>query len=473
MSSPTTSPGDPSRAASESLSMRLAAFWGLGAFATTTMLNGIGIVLLYYLVNFVKVEPVVAGALLFASKLFDAFIDPPIGLLSDRTRSRFGRRRPWLLAAAPFCALAFAMLFNVPADASPGTVYVFVSAWLLVYTVAYAAFTVPYLAMPGDFTDDYHERSRLMSWRTVWMTVGNLVGSAGANGLVAFLGNDRAAYGDMGIILGGVIGAAMALTFAGTGGGRMLPVDTRTVSVAEHLRLLRRNEPLLVLMATKIVLYAGLAAFTAVLLFFFSSVLKKTPAQVGLFFGVFSLSTVFFTPVQLWIARRVDKCRAYLVCMGAYAVGILSWLAAQGGEPDWALVLRALWLGAFNAGLFLYGYSMLVDTYAWDYRQTGLRREGFLASAISFVEKFSLAVGPLVIGALLSAMGFDKNLPPTADQSPGAVQAMVLGFVWVPFVAQLVAMLLLRRYRLRREDLEPGDQAARPVASAQPVPAAR
>lgn len=449
---------------------RIAAAWGLGAFATTTMLNGVSIVLLFFLVNFVKVEPVVAGALLFASKLFDAFIDPPIGLLSDRTRGRFGRRRPWLLGASFFCGLAFAMLFNVPVFPGLTGVYLFVSFWLFVYTVAYAAFTVPYLAMPGEMTDDYHERSRLMSWRTVWMTGGNLMGSAGATGLVSWLGNDRAAYGEMGLWLGAVIALAMLLTFAGTAGARTVPADPQPVPVREHLRLLRRNVPLLVLMATKIVLYAGIAAFTAVLLFFFSSVLKKTPAQVGLFFGVFSLATILATPVQLWIARRVDKRNAYLVCMGGYAVGLLSWLAATGGEPDAALVARALWLGAFNSGLFLYGYSMLIDTYAWDYRLTGLRREGFLASAISFVEKFSLAVGPLVIGGLLSAMGFDKDLPPGADQPAGALKAMVLGFVWIPVGAQLLAMGLLYWYRLRREDLlgsvvpaGSGDAPGRPV----------
>jgi GPH family glycoside/pentoside/hexuronide:cation symporter len=311
---------------------------------------------------------------------------------------------------------------------------------------------VPYLAMPGELTDDYHERSRLMSWRTVWMTVGTLVGTAGAPGLASAFGNDRPAYGSMGIVLGAVVTLAMVATFLGTAGARNTPVDPRAVDWREHLRLLRRNQPLLVLMATKIVLYVGLAAFTAVLLFFFGSVLGKTPAQAAIFFVTFSVATIAFTPVQLAIARRVEKRDAYLVCMGAYALGILSWLAAP-GEPDLALVARAVWLGAFNAGLFLFGYSMLVDTYAWDFQLTGLRREGFLASAISFVEKFSLAVGPLIIGALLSAMGFDKDLPPTAPQSAGAQQAMVLGFVWIPLACQVVSMVLLRWYRLRREDL--------------------
>lgn len=432
---------------------RIAAFWGLGAFATTTMLNGVSIVLLFFLVNFVKLEPVMAGGLLFASKLFDACIDPVIGLLSDRTVSRFGRRRPWLLGASFFCGLSFALLFNVPVSASPGGVYLFLSGWLFVYTVSYAVFAVPYLAMPGEMTDDYHERSRLMSWRTVFMTFGNLMGAAIPPVMVAALGGDRLAYGKMGIVLGLLIFLAMVLTFAGTAGARQRDPDPEPMSLLGNFRLLRANRPLLVLMVTKIFLYIGIAAFSAVLLFFFSNLLKKSPAAVGSFFGLFSLATILFTPVHLWVGRRVEKRAAYVVCMGAYAIGMLSWLAASPGESDPVLYARALWLGAFNAGLFLFGYSMLVDTYAWDHQMTGLRREGFLASAISFVEKFSLAVGPLIIGALLSAMGFDKDLPLGADQSSGARHAILIGFVWIPVSTQLLAMGVLRWYRLGPEDL--------------------
>jgi len=457
-------------ALADTVPTRIAAFWGLGAFATTTMLNGVSIVLLFFLVNFVKVEPVIAGALLFGSKLFDALIDPPIGILSDRTESRWGRRRPWLLGASFFCGLSFAWLFNVPAFPAMSSVYIWVGGGLLVYTVAYAVFTVPYLAMPGEMTDDYHQRNRIMSWRTIFMTFGNIMGSAVPPGIVAALGGGREAYGQMGIILGMVIFAAMFLTFLGTAGAKQRPPDPRPVRILEHVRLLKRNLPLIVLMGTKVMLYIGLAAFSSVLLFYFSSVLKKDAAAVGAFFGVFSIATILFTPLQLWIAKRAEKRQAYLVCMGAYALGMLSWLAAP-GEPTWMLMARAVWLGAFNAGLFLYGYSMLIDTYAYDFKVTGLRREGFLASAISFVEKFSLAVGPLIIGALLSAMGFNKELDPSADQSAGARQAMIIGFVWIPAATQLMSMFLLRWYRLTRHDLEssPGVGAASAATPATPA----
>ena len=319
---------------------RIAAFWGLGAFATTTMLNGVSIVLLFFLVNFVKVEPVIAGGLLFASKLFDGLIDPPIGMLSDRTESRFGRRRPWMLGGSFFCGLSFALLFNVPMGASQTGVYLFVSGWLFVYTVAYAVFTVPYLAMPGELTDDYHDRSRLMSWRTVFMTFGNLMGAAVPPVMVSAFGGDRPAYGRMGIIIGLVIFAAMVLTVVGTAGARQRARDPEPMSLMENFRILRRNVPLLILMGTKILLYIGLAAFTAVLLFFFSSLLKKDSAAVGAYFGVFSLATILFTPVQLWVGRRFEKRSAYLVCMGAYSLGMLSWLLATPAEPNLVLYAR-------------------------------------------------------------------------------------------------------------------------------------
>jgi GPH family glycoside/pentoside/hexuronide:cation symporter len=99
---------------------------------------------------------------------------------------------------------------------------------------------------------------------------------------------------------------------------------------------------------------------------------------------------------------------------------------------------------------------MLVDTFAYDHRLSGQRREGLLSAAFAFVEKISLALGPLVVGALLSAMGFDKTLAPTDDQPASAVQAMWVGFLWIPVGAQLAALGLMRFYRFGAEDFGAG-----------------
>jgi GPH family glycoside/pentoside/hexuronide:cation symporter len=438
---------------SQAVPVRIAAAWGVGSFATTTMLNGVSLVLLYFLVRFVDMEPVVAGALLFGSKLVDAVTDPPLGLVSDRTRSRWGRRRPFLLGSAVFCGFSFALLFNVPMSLSGLQVHLFIAFGLLLYTLSYTAFQVPYMAMPAEMTDSWHERTRIMQWRVVFMTAGNMMGSSGAPLLVAMLGGERAAYGQMGVILGLVIAAAMLLTFLGTAGARQTPRPAVPSPLGLQLRWTLQNRPLLVLMTSKIVVYSGISAFTAVMLFFFASVLKKGPAELGLFALVMAVSTILFTPLHHLGSRWIRKKTAYLWCFAGYALGLLSWLAATPDESLLLFVLRGAWLGFFNAGLFLYGNSMLIDTFAWDYQRTGVRREGFLSAAFSFVEKTALALGPLVIGTLLSAMGFDRSLPAGADQSPEAVRAMYLGFVWIPVAAQLSALVLLLAYRLEEEDL--------------------
>ncbi len=433
--------------------LRIAAFWGLGSMATTTMLNGVSVVLLYFLVTFIKVEPVVAGALLFGSKALDVLTDPPMGLLSDRTESRWGRRRPYLFGSAAFCGLAFGLLFNVPAGVQGAALYTFLVGALALYALSYTAFQVPYMAMPAELTDDYHERTRVMTWRVVFMTVGNSLGSAGVPALVGALGEDRAAYGQMGWLVGAGIALAMVLTAIGTSGARQTRRPDNPSRLGQHLRWLRANRPLLVLMAMKVFIYAGISSFVAVMLFFFVNVLERDLVALA-WFGLMQAGvTIVCTPVWARLAPVLGKRRVYVISLLGFVLTMLSWLAATPDGGLTALLWRAALLGLFSSGSFLLGHSMLMDSFAWDYRQTGLRREGLLSAAFSFVEKASLALGPLVIGALLSGMGFDKSLSPGEPQPSSAITAMHLGFIWIPAGCQLVAIALLAGYRLDEAQL--------------------
>lgn len=447
-------------AAGDRVPVRIAAAWGTGTFATTTILNGIAAVLLFYLVNYVKLDPLAAGALIFGAKLLDVFVSPPMGVLSDRTRSRWGRRRPYLFGASFLCGLAFALLFSVPLGLGTAGIYAWTAAALLLYVVSYTAFQVPYMAMPAEMTEDYHERTRVMTWRVGFMTVGNMMGIAGCPALVAAFGGDRAAYGQMGWTVGALVCVAMLVTFFGTRGARET-VGSTTPSYRGALRSLLANRPLMVMMGIKVVLYAGIASFTAVMLFFFASVLKQGPKALAIFGVTSAIATLLFIPLQAWVSRRIEKRVAYCLSLVGYGTVMLTWLASSPTEPMAVFMARAAVLGALNAGLFLHSNSMLVDTFAYDHRLSGQRREGLLSAAFAFVEKISLAVGPLVVGALLSAMGFDKTLAPTDDQPASAVQAMWVGFLWIPIASQVAALGLMRFYRLRAEDFGAEEGRAR------------
>jgi GPH family glycoside/pentoside/hexuronide:cation symporter len=431
---------------------RLAAGWGVGSFATSTMLNGVAVVMLFFLVNFAKMEPVIAGALLFGAKMLDVFTDPPMGIISDRTRSKLGRRRPYMFGASFVCGLAFAVLFNIPA-ASANLTLIYIGFALALYALAYTAFQVPYMAMPAEMTDDYHQRTKIMSWRVIFMTIGNIVGFAGVPALVAALGEDREAYGTMGIVVGALIFLAMLTCVLATGSARQTQATEERVDFRRHLQMLGQNRPLLILMGTKIAIYVGLSANIAVALFFISSVLKMGPAQFGIYAGMSALTTITFMPVCAWAAKKIGKKRAYVISLIGFCCGVLTWLLATPDESMLLFAARGFFIGMFGAGAHLYGQSMLIDTFAWDYKLTGLRREGVLSASFSFVEKACMALGPLIIGVLLSSMGFDKNLAPSADQSASAVQAMYLGFIWVPILCQIGSIALLRFYTLDEKQL--------------------
>jgi GPH family glycoside/pentoside/hexuronide:cation symporter len=435
------------------VSMRLAAGWGVGSLGAVTMLNGVSVILLYFLVNFAKIEPVIAGALLFGSKLLDVVTDPPMGIISDRTRSRFGKRRPYLFGASFFCGISFALLFNVP-EASVNQTYIYMGFALALFALSYTAFQVPYMAMPAEMTDDYHARTRIMSWRVIFMTVGNIAGFAGVPALVSAFGEGRDAYGQMGMIVGVVITLAMLACFFATAGARQTAISEIRTPLKQHLQWLSQNRPLLILMGTKIAIYTGLSANIAVALFFLSSVLKMGPAQLGIYGGVSALTTILCMPACAWIARRIGKKKAYTGSLIGFSFAILTWLLATPDESMVVFVARAVLIGIFGAGAHLYGQSMLVDTFAWDYKLFGVRREGVLAASFSFVEKACLALGPLIIGVLLSSMGFDKDLATSADQSPSAIRAMYLGFIWIPLLCQIVSISLLRFYALDEKALE-------------------
>jgi GPH family glycoside/pentoside/hexuronide:cation symporter len=433
----------------------LGAGWGFGAMATATMLNAPTAALLYFLVTIVKLDPFAVGALIFAGKIIDVVTDPPVGSLSDRTQSRFGRRRPWLLGSSLVCGAVFALLFNVP-ELGIAATYLYVGIALALFAVAYTAFQVPYMAMPTEMTDDYHERTKIMAWRVVFMSVGNVAGGGGFAALAKTLGGDRAGYGEAAIYFGAFISVAMFATFLFTARSRQTtPVAGHDqISIRQHFDWMLVNRPLMILVGTKIAIYLGVFASLTTALFFFKSVLKLDETSFFMVFLVQMVTTIAFMPVCNWLSKQIGKKAAYVLSLTGFCVMVTSWLLASPGEPTALLLTRAVLLGAFGAGAHLYGQSMLIDTFALDYRITGQRREGVLAAAFSFVEKLCMALAPFMVGALLATLGFDKDLDPSADQSDSAVLAIYLGFVGIPVVCQIASIFLLKFYHLTEHDLD-------------------
>lgn len=429
--------------------------WATGAFGVAVLMNGISALILFYMTLMLKIDPAVAGFIIFISKIYDAVTDPFSGWLSDRTQSTKGRRRPYLFWGAIVSALAFLMVFTVPFQGPYVTMtsgsglmaagYVLLA--LLLYTTGYSMFNVPYMAMPAEMTRGYHERSSIHGYRVVVAAVGGFLVQSGGGALLEALGKDRDAYGWLGAIGAAVIFVSMMTAYFATAKAPSLPQTDAKLSFNEQLAGFRANKPFQLILGVKLAQLIGIASSSGGLVFLLSQVLGRPLTLLAVIGGALLLAVFTMTPVLIWLSKHIGKRGAYVVSAAVTGVSALSWVWATPDEPIWALALRGFATGIAFSGNVLFAMSMLTDAMEADSHRTGLRREGMYSAFYSFVEKLASSIGPLILGGALSYAGFNPANPPkVADE--GVRQAVLLGVAYVPAAMALVAVVILSFYRL-------------------------
>jgi len=435
----------PDRGVSRRLPASLVWGWGIGSLGASALHNGISFLALFYLSRVLGLEPAVGGSLILAAKVYDIATDPLMGWLSDRTRSRWGRRRPWLLAGAVVSALAFVLLFNPPAASGPGLL-VGATVALLLYATGYTLFGIPYLAMPAEMTDDYHERSRLMSARTICLTLGILAGGALAPVLVGAFGGGPGGYARMSWSMAALILATMLACFAGTRGARgTSPGPAPTGAAVSGWRSALGNRPFTTLIISKFCHLVGVAVSMSSLLFLVTTVLDRPESSLGGFVLASAAGSILSMPLWLAVSRRAGKRATYLAAVACYLPVLLSWLAAAPGEVIALFIARGFLTGLATGGLTLAAQAMLPDTIEHDFRRTGLRREAMFSAVYSMAEKLASATGPFLLGLVLSAASGDRGI--------------VLAAVVIPAVASSLSAVALLFYGLDRQ-LRSGEAGA-------------
>lgn len=426
--------------------------WSFGSVGTLTVLNVNSLLLLFFMTAVLGIAPALAGTLLFAAKLFDAVAAPVLGAVSDRTESRMGRRRPYLLAGAFISAAAVAAVFNPPASFE-AALPAYLMACLLVLALGYTLFNVPYIAMPAEMTDSPGERTSLMSWRIGFVSLGGLV-TGFAPRLAVLLGGGREGYGRVGLILALVILAAMLVAFFAARRARVLPTARGSESGIGRFAVVFRNRPFMLVIAAKVFQLIGLASVSASALFLFRSVIGGDESLLFIFVLATTLASIASMPLWVRLGRRFPKRSLYIAGCVGFAAVTLSWLLAGPGEPTALVLARGLGGGLFSGGLLLMGQSILPDTIDYDCKRSGVRREGVYAGAYSFVEKASMAFGPLLIGLILQAFGFQPSKGGVVvQQTAEAIQGIYIGASILPAALYAVSVVPLLYYDLTAEKL--------------------
>ena len=435
----------------ERLPRRYTIGWATGGLATALMINTQGLLLLRFMTDYLGIGAVIAASLLAASRFFDAAIDPVFGWLSDRTRSRWGRRAPFLLFGAPLCAAAMVMMFDVPAFLSPAATIAYVGFALIVFAAAYTVFRIPHLAMSAEITLNTRSRADLMFYKVYATAIGGvLIAQTALPKLLTFWGGTREAHGAIGWVAGAVVLIAGLVTFWSTRNAHFTsPRHDPPMAWRQKLKLGYQNKPFMTLLYIKLAYLFAFGMYASSLPFFSKYVMLKPDAWLGTIFVTGSIAMFATQPAWVWLVRRYDKRVSLVLAFGLFAIGMGSWWFAA-PDDGWAgIIARACIYGIGQGGVLLIIQIMLPDTIEYDRNRTGLHREGIYAALFTMVEKGMSGLGTAFLGAFLGMMGYVASTKGiAADQPESAIFALRLAVAVFPASALVIAMLLSLRYDL-------------------------
>ncbi|WP_060177623.1 MFS transporter [Streptomyces sp. IMTB 1903] len=442
-------------------SARLRFGYASGSLVTATFTTLPGLLLLPYLTDTLGVGAALAGAVVFLPKVWDALLNPLVGRASDRTRTRWGARRPYVLWGGLAMAAAFALTFAGPLPGTAGAW--FTAAGYLLTATAFAYFQVPYVAMPAELADREEDRVRLVGGRVAVIGVAALVTGAAAPALIEAGGGGLAGHRWAGVFGAVVIAVGALWVFAGTAGTSGTSRTSGTTGAAaaappgglracdsepglrRQFAAARANPSFAALLRCAVVQSAATGVLLAGAPYFADHVLRDSA-------GLGALVVAFVAPnlltVPLW--SRLRGRRGYTWASALFAAGCLLLLAAP-VLPDAAVLAVMALAGTGHAGQLLFLYAMLPQCIARDGARDGdrggSRRAGVLAGLFTTGEGLGVAAGPFLFGLVLQLSGYvSSGTGRAAQQSATAELGVLAGFAALPALATAAAVVLLRGY---------------------------
>jgi len=434
--------GDPGR-----VPLRIKLAFGAPSFAGAGMAIPIVIHLTIFYSDVILVPLGFIALVKAVARAFDALTDPLMGWLTDHTRSRWGRRRPWMIIGAPLAALAFLMLFSPPATLSPTSAIWWLAVSYTLYYLFHTVYEIPHGALGPELTLDYRERIALFGWRVPFLVGGTLVAAVLPPVLIDMTGGQRAGYTTFALIFGALL-ALLYLNLVVNVRERPDFGNREANPLVPGLRRVMRNRAFRVLLGVYVASSVTGAIPGLMMPYFTKYVLQPENPDLwlGIFLGLYFGSGFICLPIWIFLARRFGKKFAWLCSFVPGITGSVAifFLLGEGDLLPAAAIL--VWTGsAFSAGMFL-GPSMQADVIDYDELYTGKRREAQYNGLWSVMTKFTVIPSMAVPLAILAAYGYQPNV----EQTP-VVQNLIRGiFGLAPAVMSSVAFVLALRFPISR-----------------------
>jgi GPH family glycoside/pentoside/hexuronide:cation symporter len=422
--------------------------YGLGDFGANLVFQSQLAFLFYFYTDIFGIPVATAGTILLISRIVDALSDPVIGAIADRTESRWGKYRPWILWTAVPLAAASVLCFTTPPLSPPGKV-VWAIATTNVLMVIYAANNIPYCALSAVMTDDATQRTNLQSWRFVCMICATFVVSSLTVNLADWFGDNSARGYQAAMVVWGVIAAhCFLITFAFTR-ERVRGRSKRNTSLRQDLFGLFRSVPWVALFAIAVLIHIQLQLRSGAMLYYFARFLDRKDL-FGWFNGVglaaAMIGVMLANPLAKWIGKR----NAFQLCLLLSSTLVASFVLLP-RDSLWALFsLQVLFQLAFGPTIPLL-WTMMADVADYSEWKTGRQSTALAFASIVFGMKLGLGIANWLTGEWLEFVGYS----PSDGQSTAAIRGIVMLVSVFPAAALMMGCIVLFLYpineRLERQ----------------------
>jgi oligogalacturonide transporter len=422
--------------------------------------GGSGVVISFYylifLTDVVRISPGLAGTVILISKVYDAITDPFEGILSDRTRTRLGRRRPYLLAGIPLVFLSFFALFYPINLAEEIHRFAFVVFSYLFFSTVVSIVMLNYSALQPELTLDYNERTTLSSVRIFFSTLSSIVCALVPLEIVKQFADVRQGY----VVMGLIFGAFFALPFIATVvSARERPGFQRPPHKLDwRAAFLEPFQVRTFVFALLMYLLAFVAmdAVSSIVVYYMKYYLLRGD-EANYVSGTLLVAQVAILPLYVWLSKRTSKRTGYVVGVLVWMGTMLTSFLITPGSPSFAVYVFAVLVGFGTGGIVVIIYAIFPDIPDVDELRTGERREGIYSALVTFMRKLSSAVAIFLVSNGIALAGY---VPPVEQVIDGATQlieqpqsgtfvlVLRLIFVLVPIVLLSLALLVGLKYPL-------------------------
>ena len=427
-----------------SLALKDKLAFGMGAFGKDFVYIFISMYLLYFYTDVLKIPATTAGAILLVVRLVDALFDLPFGFLVDKTRTRWGKLRPYLLFGAVPYGVACALLFYAPAISQSGKIIYAFTLYLLI-SILYSVVSIPHAALNTVMTDSVQERAHLSKYLVMFSGIAAAVAGVITVPIVHLFPSEKSGYFFMGASLGLLAIIFILLCFKGTT-EQVAESENMSVPLKLALKTVMTNIPFLILCASFILAQLSLGIRGAAGIYYFiynvgNANLFSVVSGIG---GLIGLILTFLSP---FLALRIGM-KNYYILVGAFTVlnFLLIYFAPVSNIP---LVLALNIIAGALTGLTMFaGWGMLPDAISYSIQINGLHIEGVYYSLYNFIQKLGTSLAGGLAGFVLAAYGYQTGSAPT----PRTLEGILVTSALIPAGCALLFSILMAFYNAKKEE---------------------